>query len=55
MADRIFSGPLFCHVCGLPAVPFGGEDICLDPSHEDGADDLDEKEWRRRNEEDDDD
>lgn len=25
---------LFCNVCGLPVVPFGGEDICLDPSHE---------------------
>lgn len=31
---RIFEGPLFCHTCGLPAVPFGGEDICLDPTHD---------------------
>lgn len=40
---RVFSGPLFCHTCGLPAVPFGGEEICLDPSHDhedrDGDDD----------------
>ncbi len=31
---RVFKGPLFCHTCGLPAVPFGGEDICLDPHHD---------------------
>jgi hypothetical protein len=47
---RVFSGPLFCHTCGLPAVPFGGEDICLDPQH-----DHDEREPDRDDDGDDED
>lgn len=49
---RVFSGPLFCHTCGLPAVPFGGEDICLDPEHD--HDDHDERESDRDEDHDDD-
>jgi hypothetical protein len=30
---------LICDVCGLPVVPFGGEDICLDPEHREGYED----------------
>lgn len=48
---------LFCEVCGLPVVPFGGEDICLNSAHERGYehysddpeydcyDDQEEDEW----------
>lgn len=32
---------LICDVCGLPTVPFGGEDICLSRAHEHGHEDGD--------------
>lgn len=32
---------LICDVCGLPTVPFGGEDVCLSEAHEHGYEDYD--------------
>ena len=34
---------IICDVCGLPIVPMGGEDICMDENHRYGYDD---NSWR---------
>lgn len=43
---------LICDICGLPTVPFGGEDVCLSTAHargyedgEDPGDDDEPEDW----------
>ena len=36
-----------CTVCGLPTVPFGGEDICMSERHAAGYDDDVDPEYER--------